>query len=951
MQNDIILKGARQHNLKGFDLRIPRNKLIVITGLSGSGKSSLAFDTIYAEGQRRYVESLSAYARQFLDQMQKPDIEHIEGLSPAIAIEQRSAASNPRSTVATTTEIYDYLRLLYAHIGKPHCPKCKKELKGQSPEAICDKLLANKNNLKLIILAPIISGKKGEQKEVIDRARRDGFTRLRIDGQIYSLDDELPELLKNKRHSIELVIDRLVTGKIDKSRLNDSIELGLRCGEGNIIILLQKSSDSNEWIEEKISEKLTCLSCGISVGQILPRNFSFNSPYGACNVCNGLGTKLVFDPELIIPNPDISIRKGAIPAWRRGPRRLMIYYNHILKCIAEHYNFPQMMDVPFKEIPENIRSVLLYGSGEEVISFDYWRSGAIHKLSKPFEGILRNLERRMSETESDDVRERLRKYMRRIECPSCKGARLNPESLAVTIDSLSINKFNALTVKDAISFLSNLQLTEEEKKISKEIIKEILNRLKFLDDVGLSYLTLERESSTLSGGEAQRIRLATQIGSGLTGVIYILDEPSIGLHQRDNVRLIETLTKLRDIGNTVIVVEHDLETIENSDYVIDLGPGAGIHGGYLVAQGPPSQIKKNQNSLTGAYLSGKKSIPIPVKRQKGNGNYLIVRGARHNNLKNIDVKIPLGTFTCITGVSGSGKSSFVDETLRIALARHFGFSNEIPGKYDSIEGLENIGKFIVIDQSPIGRTPRSNPATYTGAFSLIRDIFSSLPEAKSRGYKPGRFSFNVKGGRCEECAGDGIKRIEMQFLPDVYITCGTCGGKRFNRETLTVLYKGKSIADVLEMTVEEACAFFKNLPSLHRKLKTLFDVGLGYIHLGQPATTLSGGEAQRVKLATELSRIPRGHTIYILDEPTTGLHIDDVKKLLEVLLKLRDQGNTVLVVEHNLEIIKTADWIIDLGPEGGEKGGEIVAEGTPESIARSKHSYTGKFLKDLFFKK
>lgn len=947
MSNQIIIKGARQHNLKGFDLSIPRNKLIVITGPSGSGKSSLAFDTIYAEGQRRYVESLSSYARQFLDQMQKPDVEHIEGLSPAIAIEQRSASSNPRSTVATTTEIYDYLRLLYAHIGKPHCPECGKELKGQSAEAICEKLLSLKSGLKLMILSPVISGKKGEHKDAIEKIKREGFVRVRLDGEIFAVEDDLPKLDKNKRHSIEIVVDRLVTGDVEKSRLNDSVELALRNSDGNIIVLIEKSPSSNEYVEEKISEKLACTSCGKSVGQILPRNFSFNSPYGACKECNGLGSKLVFDPELVIPNPELSIRKGAIPAWRRGPRRLMIYYNHLLSCIAEHFNFPDMTTVSFKDIPENIRNVLLYGSGDEEIKFDYWRAGSMHKLSKPFEGILRNLERRMAETESDEVRERLKKYMRKVKCPACDGARLNRESLAVTVGGLSINKFNALTVEKAISFLSSLKLSEEEKKISKEIIKEILGRLGFLYDVGLSYLTLDRESATLSGGEAQRIRLATQIGSGLTGVVYILDEPSIGLHQRDNIRLIETLARLRDLSNTVIVVEHDLETIESADYIIDLGPGAGIHGGYLVAQGSPSQIKKSSNSLTGQYLSGRKSISVPENRNLGNGNFLTIEGARHNNLKNINVKIPLGTFTCVTGVSGSGKSSLVDETLRIALQSKLGSSTEIAGKYKSIKGLEHINKVIVIDQSPIGRTPRSNPATYTGAFSIIRDIFASLPESKARGYKAGRFSFNVKGGRCEECAGDGIKKIEMQFLPDVYVPCSACGGKRFNRETLSVLFKGKSIADVLDMTVEEACGIFKNFPNLHRKLKTLFDVGLGYIHLGQPATTLSGGEAQRVKLATELSAVPRGHTLYILDEPTTGLHVDDVKKLLEVLHRLRDIGNTVLVVEHNLEIIKTADWIIDLGPEGGDAGGRIVVEGPPEEIAKATNSYTGKFLKKL----
>jgi excinuclease ABC subunit A len=949
MLKEIYIKCARQHNLKGIDVRIPRDKLVVVTGPSGSGKSSLAFDTLYAEGQRRYVESLSAYARQFLDQMQKPDVEHIEGLSPAIAIEQRSAGNNPRSTVATSTEIYDYLRLLYAHVGKPHCPKCGKDVHGQSAEAICEKILSYPAKKKLVMLAPAAAGKKGEQKDVLEKLRRDGFLRARIDGEIFSLDDEIPKMDKNKRHSIEAVIDRLVTGTIEKTRLNDSIELALRCGGGQIIVLLENNGSSG-WDEEKISEKLACVKCGISFAQPAPRNFSFNSPYGACPECNGLGTKQVFTVELVIPNPDLPIKKGAIPAWRRGPRRLMIYYNHLLRCIADRFNFPDMTTVPFREIPEHIKNVLLHGSGNEAIRFDYWRSGRMRKLEKPFEGILANLRRRLIETESEGVRERLKKYMRRVECPGCRGARLNPESLAVTVGGISINKFNALTIERARKHLESLKLNSEEEKISKEIIREIRSRLAFLADVGLSYLALERESGTLAGGEAQRIRLATQIGSGLTGVIYILDEPSIGLHQRDNMKLIETLTKLRDAGNTVVVVEHDLETIRSADYVIDLGPGAGIHGGEIVAEGTPSQIEKSGKSLTGAYLAGKKEIPVPKERKKGNGNFLIIEKASHNNLKNIDVKIPLGIFCCITGVSGSGKSSLVDETLRLALNRHFKIGTEIPGKHAGIKGLEHIGKSIVIDQSPIGRTPRSNPATYTGAFSLIRDIFAKLPESKMRGYKSGRFSFNVKGGRCEECSGDGVKKIEMQFLPDVYVTCSACGGRHFNRETLGILFKGRSIADVLDMTVEESAVFFKAIPQIHRKLKTLADVGLGYIHLGQQATTLSGGEAQRVKLATELSRIPRGHTLYILDEPTTGLHVDDVGKLLEVLLKLRNLGNTVLVIEHNLEIIKTADWIIDLGPEGGDAGGEIVADGTPEQITKSKKSYTGKFLKKLFSK-
>ncbi len=948
MFKDIIIRGARQHNLKGINVTIPRHKLVVITGLSGSGKSSLAFDTLYAEGQRRYVESLSSYARQFLDQMQKPDVEHIEGLSPAIAIEQRTAGSNPRSTVATTTEIYDYLRLLYAHIGKPHCPKCGVAIKGQSAEAICEKLLNLPPGKKMMILAPYVSGRKGEQKDIIEKLKRDGFVRARIDGEIYELDGKLPKLEKNIRHSIDAIVDRLVTGKTESSRLNDSVELALRCGEGIISILIENPDDKKaQWTEEQISEQLACVKCGISFGQLAPRNFSFNSPYGACPVCNGLGTMLVFDPELVVPDPEKPIKKGAIPAWRRGPRRLLIYYNHLLRCIAEHYKFPDMTAVPFKDIPKKIQDVLINGSGDEIISFDYWRSGKMHKLDKPFEGVLKNLQRRYVETESEAVRERLKNYMRRMKCTTCDGHRLRPESLAVKVGGLGIHKYNELTVSEADLFFEKLKLTDEEKTIAHEVVREIRSRLSFLKDVGLSYLTINRESGTLSGGEAQRIRLATQIGSGLTGVLYILDEPSIGLHQKDNVKLLNTLEKLRDTGNTVIVVEHDLDTVRRADYVIDLGPGAGRHGGEVVAAGTPAEVEKTKTSITGKYMSGEKSIPLPAKRVKGNGTFLSIEGAEHNNLKKINVKIPLGTFCCVTGVSGSGKSSLIDDTLRVALDRHFDIGTDMPGKHKRITGLDNIGKAIVIDQSPIGRTPRSNPATYTDAFGIIRDLYSRLPESKMRGYKSGRFSFNVKGGRCEECKGDGVKKIEMQFLPEVYVTCSACKGRRFNRETLSVLFKGRSIADVLEMTVSDASEFFSAIPKLHRKLKTLEEVGLGYIHLGQPATTLSGGEAQRVKLSAELARIPRGHTLYILDEPTTGLHIADVDKLLEVLMRLRDHGNTVLVVEHNLELIKTADHIIDLGPDGGDKGGQLVAEGTPEQVAKNPKSYTGQFLAEI----
>lgn len=950
MLDNILIKGARQHNLKGIDIEIPRNKLTVITGLSGSGKSSLAFDTLYAEGQRRYVESLSAYARQFLDRMQKPKVDHIEGLSPAIAIEQRSAGSNPRSTVATTTEIYDYQRLLYAHIGKAHCPECGQILEAQSAESICKKILSYPPDRKLMILAPYVSGRKGEHRDIIEKINKDGFTRARIDGRIISLEETIKPLAKTLRHTIEAVIDRLVTGSsLEAGRLNDSVELALKHGGGIITILLENPGayEENKWAEEQISEALACLKCGISFPKMEPRNFSFNSPYGACQTCHGLGTLMVMDPKLVIPDPSLTIRQGAIPGWRRGPRRLIIYYNHILRRISEHYNFPDMLTSPFETLPKHLRDIILNGSGDEVINFDFWIRGKKHSVSKPFEGVIANLQRRFQETDSESVRERLRSYMGRQECPSCKGARLKPESLAVTVGKMPIHKFNALSIDNAIEFMKGIPLNKEEKAIAGEIIREIQLRLGFLKDVGLSYLTLDRESGTLSGGEAQRIRLATQLGCGLVGVLYILDEPSIGLHQRDNDRLLKTLMKLRDIGNTVIVVEHDLDTINRADYLIDLGPGAGIHGGELVFSGTPAQIKKCEKSLTGQFLKGSRNIALPEKRLKGNGQNIKIEKASHHNLKNIDVEIPLGTFCCVTGVSGSGKSSLVNEILKRALNAHFGLEDAPPGSYKRIKGLENIGKAIVIDQSPIGRTPRSNPVTYTEAFSTIRNLFSELQDAKVRGFKPGRFSFNVKGGRCEDCEGDGIKKIEMQFLPDVYVTCSTCNGRRFNQETLNIHYKKKSIADVLEMTVDEGCSFFSAIPSIYRKLKTLADVGLGYIHLGQPATTLSGGEAQRVKLATELAKAPRGHTLYILDEPTTGLHLADIEQLLKVLLRLRDMGNTVLVIEHNLEVIKVADHIIDLGPEGGSAGGYLVAQGTPEEVAANKKSYTGKYLSEI----
>ena len=954
---DIIIRGASEHNLKHIDTTIPRDSLTVITGLSGSGKSSLAFDTLYAEGQRRYVESLSAYARQFLDRMSKPKVDHIEGLSPAIAIEQRTAGSNPRSTVATVTEIYDYLRLLYAHTGTPHCPKCGKILQAQSPQAICEKLMKLPDGAAMMILAPYIDGKKGEHRDVIEQIKRDGFIRARIDGEIFSLEDDLKPLAKTKRHSIEAVVDRLICGRIDPSRLNDSVETALKCGKGTLIVLTEdisnpdNSSRNRIWLEEVISEHLGCEKCGISFSKLEPRNFSFNSPYGACPVCNGIGSELVMDPAKVIPDENLSISKGAIPAWRRGPRRLIIYYNHLLKSLATHFDEPDMLDMPWKKLPQKIKDALLYGTGDEPVDFSFWMRGRRFNMTKPFEGILANLHHRQKDSESDAVRDRLAELTVRQVCPVCHGKRLKPESLAVEIAGVSIDAFNAMSVEKALDFVSNLKLDEEKTAIAGEILKEIRNRLRFLLDVGLGYLTLNRESGTLSGGEAQRIRLATQLGCGLVGVLYILDEPSIGLHQRDNDKLLATLKRLRDIGNTVVVVEHDIDTILAADHVIDLGPAAGVHGGEIVAEGKPADLVRFPRSMTAKYLSGEEEIPIPAKRKGGSGKYLEIIGAEHNNLKNIDVSIPLSTFTCVTGVSGSGKSSLVNGILKRVLQQQFKMADaEEPGKHKAVLGLKHIDKAIVIDQSPIGRTPRSNAATYTEMFGAIRNLFASLPEAKLRGFGPGRFSFNVKGGRCEECQGDGIKKIEMQFLPDVYVECSCCHGRRFNSETLSVYYKKKNIADVLEMTVSEACEFFDAIPTIKRKLQTLKEVGLGYIQLGQPATTLSGGEAQRVKLAAELARVPRGHTIYILDEPTTGLHIADIKQLLEVLVKLRDKGNTVLVIEHNLDVTKVADYVIDLGPEGGDNGGTLVAAGTPEQVAEVPESHTGKYLKRILGK-
>jgi len=942
MLENIVIRGAAQHNLKHIDVTIPRNQLVVITGLSGSGKSSLAFDTIYAEGQRRYVESLSAYARQFLDRLQKPKLDHIEGLSPAIAIEQRTAGGTPRSTVATVTEIYDYLRLLYANVGLPHCPKCGKPMKGQSAQAITEHLMTLKPGSRMTLLSPLVDGRKGEHREVFEKLRNDGFVRARVDGEILTIDTETPKLGKTLRHSIEAVVDRVITGKTDRSRLNDSVETALRCGDGLLIVLLQ--GEGAEFSEETFSEKLACPHCHVSSGELQPRNFSFNAPYGACPVCNGLGVEQYMDPTKVVPDPSLSITKGAIPGWRRGPRHLIMYYNLLLRKLSEQLKCPDMLTTPFRDLPENVQHILLYGTGEVPLEFDYYMHRKKYRWSKPFEGILKNMHRRMVETDQDSVRERLTTYLSQRPCPECRGERLNAISRAVTVGGISMGQLNAMSIEKALEFVRGLKLSAEQQFIAEELLKEIRSRLTFLCDVGLNYLTLNRISSTLSGGEAQRIRLATQLGCGLVGVLYILDEPSIGLHQRDNDRLLNTMEKLRDLGNTVLVVEHDLDTIRRADYVLDIGPGAGVRGGNLVASGKPGEIANFPDSLTGDFLAGRREIAVPAKRLSGNGKKLVIRNARLNNLKNLTVEIPLGTFCCISGVSGSGKSSLINGTLVRALNAAQKVEDAPPGPNDGIEGLKFVDKTIVIDQSPIGRTPRSNPATYIGAFDAIRTLFSKLPEAKVRGYKPGRFSFNVKGGRCEECRGDGIRKIEMQFLSDVYVECSACGGKRLNTETLGIYYKKHNIADVLELTVNQAVELFSPVTAIARKFKTLQEVGLGYIKLGQSATTLSGGEAQRVKLAAELSRVPRGHTVYILDEPTTGLHLADIDQLLKVLFRLRDLGNTVIVIEHNLDVLKTADYLIDLGPEGGDQGGTLVACGTPEEVAKVKASHTGRYL-------
>ncbi|MBA2875758.1 excinuclease ABC subunit UvrA [Thermaerobacillus caldiproteolyticus] len=935
-KDKIIIKGARAHNLKNIDVEIPRDKLVVLTGLSGSGKSSLAFDTIYAEGQRRYVESLSAYARQFLGQMDKPDVDAIEGLSPAISIDQKTTSRNPRSTVGTVTEIYDYLRLLFARIGRPICPEHGIEITSQTIEQMVDRILAYPERTKIQILAPVISGRKGTHVKTLEEIKKQGYVRVRVDGEMRELTEDI-ELEKNKKHSIEVVVDRIVVKEGIASRLADSLETALKLADGKVII------DVIGEEELLFSEHHACPYCGFSIGELEPRMFSFNSPYGACPDCDGLGAKLEVDPDLVIPNDELTLREHAIAPWEPQSSQ---YYPQLLEAVCRHYGID--MDVPVKELPKHQLDKILYGSNGEKIYFRYENDfGQVREQYIEFEGVIPNVERRYRETSSDYIREQMEKYMADQPCPTCKGNRLKKESLAVFVGGKHIGEVTALSVTEALDFFRNLQLSEKEMKIANMILREIIERLGFLNNVGLDYLTLSRSAGTLSGGEAQRIRLATQIGSRLTGVLYILDEPSIGLHQRDNDRLIATLKSMRDIGNTLIVVEHDEDTMLAADYLIDIGPGAGIHGGQVVSAGTPEEVMNDPNSLTGQYLSGKKFIPLPVERRKPDGRWLEIVGARENNLKNVSVKIPLGTFIAVTGVSGSGKSTLVNEILHKALAQKLHHAKAKPGEHKAIKGIEHLDKVIDIDQSPIGRTPRSNPATYTGVFDDIREVFAATNEAKVRGYKKGRFSFNVKGGRCEACRGDGIIKIEMHFLPDVYVPCEVCHGKRYNRETLEVKYKGKNIAEVLEMTVEDALQFFENIPKIKRKLQTIYDVGLGYIQLGQPATTLSGGEAQRVKLASELHRRSTGRTLYILDEPTTGLHVDDISRLLKVLQRLVDNGDTVLVIEHNLDVIKAADYIIDLGPEGGDKGGQIVATGTPEEVAEVEGSYTGKYLKPI----
>ena len=937
MQDSIIIKGAKEHNLKDINIEIPRDKLVVITGLSGSGKSSLAFDTLYAEGQRRYVESLSSYARQFLGLMEKPDVESIEGLSPAISIDQKTTSRNPRSTVGTVTEIYDYIRLLYARIGVPYCPNCGKKIEKQTIDQIIDSVMSLEEGTRIQVLAPVVRGKKGEYTKLLQDFQKEGFVRVRVDGEVYELTDDI-EIDRKKKHNIELVVDRLVVKEEIRTRLTESVETALKYA--NNLVVIDTPGDK----EILYSQNYACPDCNISIEELTPRMFSFNNPFGACPTCTGIGYLMKMDEDLIVPDKNKTLYDGikafGASTMKKGDTMAKMYF----ESIAKHYGV-EIKDVPIKKLPRWFLEKILYGTGDEAIDFEYTSYAGTRKFTSPFEGVLPTLDRRYNETKSQGMRDFYEMYMSESACQTCHGARLKKESLSVKVGDKNINELTDMSIDKIKDFLNSLQLNNKDKMIADQILKELNKRLQFLLDVGLEYLTLSRSAGSLSGGEAQRIRLATQIGSGLTGVLYILDEPSIGLHQRDNEKLLATLRKLRDLGNTVLVVEHDEDTMYAADQIIDIGPGAGVHGGKVIAQGTAEEIKLVPESITGQYLSGKKQILVPKKRRKSNGKAIEVKGATEHNLKNINVKFPLGQFICVTGVSGSGKSTLVNEILYKTVAKEIYGSNEKPGKCKEIKGLENVDKIINIDQSPIGRTPRSNPATYTGVFDVIRDIFAATQEAKMRGYDKGRFSFNVAGGRCEACSGDGVLKIEMHFLPDIYVPCEVCKGKRYNRETLEVKYKGKTISDVLDMTVEEALKFFENIPKIKSKIQTLYDVGLGYIKLGQPSTTLSGGEAQRVKLATELSKKATGKTLYILDEPTTGLHIADVHKLVDILQRLVDTGNSIIVIEHNLDLIKTADYIIDLGPEGGEKGGQIIAVGTPEQITRNDQSYTGKFLK------
>jgi excinuclease ABC subunit A len=940
--SDIVIHGAREHNLQNLTLRLPRQSLIVVTGVSGSGKSSLAFDTLYAEGQRRYVESLSAYARQFLGQMEKPEVDAIEGLSPAIAIEQRSAGSNPRSTVATITEIYDYLRLLFARLGVQHCPGCDTPMRRQSVQEIVDAVAARFGGARIALLAPLVRGKKGEYRKELEAVHRQGYLRARIDGEWVEL-DEPPKLARYKRHDIDIVVDRLTVDEGARSRLADSLETALKLGGGLVAVARAEGTRGADGEDLLFSQGAACPKCGTSVGELQPRSFSFNSPFGACPACEGLGSLLKVDPERVVPDPSLSIADGAIAAWGDAGGT---WVGGTLKSLAKKFDFS--LQQPWKKLPQRVQTLLLHGTGGEELRFEYkMRKGSSWVHTGAFEGVIRNLERRHRETTSEHIRRWIHSLMNPRPCPACGGRRLKPESLAVRIEGRDISAWAASSVEEARVALAALSFEGARRAIAEPILKEIANRLGFLEDVGLGYLTLDRAAASLAGGEAQRIRLATQIGSQLTGVLYILDEPSIGLHHRDNQKLLATLLRLRDLGNTVVVVEHDRDTMLAADWLVDLGPGAGRHGGRLVAAGTPAEVLQVAGSLTAQYLSGGRFIPVPATRRPGDGRHLEILGAREHNLKDVDVRFPLGTFTCVTGVSGSGKSTLVNDILLAALQRRLLESGPVPGVHRAIKGAEHVDKVVAIDQSPIGRTPRSNPATYTGTFGFIRDLFARLPEAKVRGYGPGRFSFNVKGGRCETCAGDGLRKIEMHFLPDVFVRCDLCHGRRYNRETLEVRYRGRSIADVLELTVEEALEFLGAVPPLRRKLETLKSVGLGYLHLGQSATTLSGGEAQRVKLATELSRVATGRTLYILDEPTTGLHFEDVRMLLEVLHSLVERGNTVVVIEHNLDVVKSADWLIDLGPEGGERGGAVIATGTPEVVSRARGSYTGEALREV----